>query len=48
MIAPANRLVRLRRYLDDHALSAALLSRVEHLRYFAGSSAGGLPAGLVV
>ncbi len=48
MIAPAHRLVRLRQYLDDHDLSAALLTRVEHLRYFAGTPAGGLPAALVV
>ena len=48
MIAQVHRLVRLRRYLDDHNLSAALLSRVEHLRYFAGTPAGSLPAALVV
>jgi Xaa-Pro aminopeptidase len=48
MMAPAHRLVRLRRYLDDHALNAALLTRVEHLRYFAGTPAGGLPGALVV
>jgi Xaa-Pro aminopeptidase len=48
MIASAHRLARLRRYLDDHTLSAALLTRVEHLRYFAGTPAGSLPAAIVV
>ena len=48
MTATARRLARLRAHLDDHALGAALLVRVEHLRYFAGTAAGGLPAALVV
>jgi Xaa-Pro aminopeptidase len=48
MTALVHRLTRLRRYLDDHTLSAALLTRVEHLRYFAGTPAGSLPAAMVV
>jgi hypothetical protein len=44
----ARRIARLRRHLQDHGLGAALLVRPEHLRYFAGAHAGGLPAALVV
>jgi len=47
MTALAERLARLRRYLDDRTLGAALLTRTEHLRYFAGTAAGGLPAAMV-
>ena len=46
--ARVERLARLRRHLDDHGLGAALLTRPEHLRYLAGTHAGGLPAGLLL
>jgi Xaa-Pro aminopeptidase len=44
----ARRIVRLRRHLQDQGLGTVLLMRPEHLRYFAGTHAGGLPAALVV
>jgi Xaa-Pro aminopeptidase len=46
--ARIERLARLRRHLDDRALGAVVLTRPEHLRYLAGTHAGGLPAGLIL
>src|SRR2546425_2006722 len=46
--ARARRLARLRRLLHEQGLGAALLIRPEHLRYFAGTNGGGMPAALVV
>src|SRR5437667_5005556 len=46
--ARARRLARLRHQLHEQGLGAALLIRPEHLRYFAGTNGGGMPAALVV
>ena len=42
------RLARLRAHLADHGLAGALFTRPEHLRYLAGTHAGGLPAALLL
>src|SRR5262245_56072259 len=46
--ARRERLARLRRHLDDQGLAGTLLTRPEHLRYLAGTHAGGLPAALLL
>jgi Xaa-Pro aminopeptidase len=43
-----HRLTRLRQHLTDQHLNTALITRPEHVRYFAGTSTGGLPAALLV
>jgi len=47
-VVRGERLARLRRHLDDHGLGGALLTRPEHLRYLAGTHAGGLPTALLL